>query len=172
LLAVSLGLGLLARGVPLPANQDKARNPFGVKDVSDPDGDDVKAFAADVKLSGGADDDNAKLWTDKTAKGDPKSLDGEWASRWNGGSAGTDWVDGTANVKSVGDRVYILYKDQGGNYLIDARREKKDRLVGRYVNLELPADSSPWVGQIVDHERIDGQWTMGRWDLRRKLTDK
>ena len=171
-LAASMGLGLLALGTALLADEDKARNPFGVKDVPDPDGEDVKAFAEKVKLSGGADDENAKLWTDKTVKGTPKSLDSEWASRWNGGSAGTEWIDGTAEVKSVGDRVYILYKDKTGSYLIDAKREKKDRLVGRYVSVDQPGDSSPWVGQIVNQERIDGEWTMGRWDLRRKLADK
>ena len=56
--------------------------------------------------------------------------------------------------------------------LIDARRVGKVRLVGRYVNQGAPEDSSPWVGQIIDPERIDGEWSMGRWDLRRKLADK
>jgi hypothetical protein len=172
IVAANLGLGLLALGLPSAADEEKVRNPFGVTDVSDPDGEDVKTFAEDVKLPGGADDANAKLWTDKTAKGTPKSLDGEWASRWTGGSAGTDWIDGTADVKSVGERVYILYKDKTGSYLIDARRAKKDRLVGRYVNLDFAGDSGPWVGQVVDPERIDGQWGEGRWDLRRKLAEK
>jgi len=48
----------------------------------------------------------------------------------------------------------------------------KDRLVGRYLNLDTPSDSTPWVGLIVGGERIDGQWAMGRWDLRRKLAGK
>lgn len=171
-LAASMGLGLLALSAGLPAEEKKARNPFGVKDVPDPDGEDVKAFAERVKLAGGADDDNAKLWTDKTVKSTPKALDSEWASRWTGGSAGSEWIAGAAEVKSVGERVYILYKDKTGSYLIDAKRAKKDRLVGRYMNLEQPGDSSPWVGQIINQERIDGEWTMGRWDLRRKLADK
>ena len=45
-------------------------------------------------------------------------------------------------------------------------------LVGRYMTLREDNDSSPWVGEIVEGGRIDGEWTMGRWDLRRKLADK
>jgi hypothetical protein len=169
-LAASMGLGLLVLSAELLA-EEKARNPFGVKDVPDPDGDDVKTFAEGVKLSGGADDDNAKVWTDNTVKGTAKTIDGEWSSRWNAGSAGTEWIAGSAEVKSAGDRIYILYKVKTRCYLIDARREK-DRLVGRYVRVDQPGDTSPWVGKIVSPERIDGEWSMGRWDLRRKLADK
>ena len=79
---------------------------------------------------------------------------------------------GAAQVKSVGDRVYILYQEKrGGAYLLDLRRTGIDLLVGRYVNLKLPNDSTPWVGRIVDPERIDGQWAGGRWDLRRRLRE-
>ena len=148
-----------------------ADNPFGVKDVPDPDGDDVKTFAEGVKLSGGADDDNAKVWSDNTVKGTAKTLNGEWSSRWNVGSAGTEWIAGSAEVKSAGDRIYILYKDKTRSYLIDARREK-DRLVGRYVRVEQPGDTSPWVGKIVSPERIDGEWSMGAGTCSRKLADK
>src|SRR5262249_53960539 len=102
------------------------------------------------------------------------SLDGEWSSRWNGGGAGNAWEAGTASVKKVGDRVYILYKDRTSTYLIDAKLQGKTRLVGRYLNLAEGADidSTPWVGEIVNDERIDGEWTEGRWDLRRKIGDK
>ena len=36
-----------------------SRNPFGVPDVPDPDGDDVTAFASGVRLSGSDHDENA-----------------------------------------------------------------------------------------------------------------
>jgi hypothetical protein len=37
------------------------------------------------------------------------------------------------------------------------------------MNIGLNRDTSPWLGIIVDDERIDGIWTQGRWDLRRQL---
>jgi hypothetical protein len=162
----------LAAGSGIADEKAKTRNPFNVQDVPDPDGKDVKEFAATVKLSGDAKDANAAQWAAKESAGKASSLDGEWYSRWNGGSAGKDWASGTATVKTVGDRVYILYKQGTGTWLIDARREGKRRLVGRYLYLDEPTDSTPWVGVIVDDERIDGEWTMGRWDLRRKIADK
>jgi hypothetical protein len=165
-------LALVTGFVSTAEKREETRNPFNVKDVPDPDGDDVKEFAAKVKLAGDGKDANAAQWADKEVAGKASSLDGEWQSRWNGGGAGTDWIDGTATVKPVGDRVYILYKDKTGTYLIDARREGKRRLVGRYLSLDEPTDSSPWVGVVVDDERIDGEWSMGRWDLRRKIADK
>jgi hypothetical protein len=79
------------------------------------------------------------------------------------------WITGVAKVRSVGDRVFILHSDKTNVYLMEARREGKNRLVGRYVNTNIPEDTSPWVGVIVDDERIDGIWRFGRWDLRRKL---
>src|SRR5437870_13851860 len=116
------------------------RNPFGVTDVSDPDGADVQAFAASVDLGGSSSDDNASAWMHGTVKGDPESLEGDWAGRWNGASAGPRWVRGSAVIKIVGDRVYILREDSG-KFLIDARRVTKDRLVGRSVNVDMPSDS-------------------------------
>jgi hypothetical protein len=161
------------------ARPNKSRNPFGVADVPDPNGKDVQRFAdLFVELSGGAKDDNAKLWTDKVVKGDPKSLEGEWASRWKSpGISNGKWFTGTAKVKCVGDRVYILYTEgeRPGSYLIDALRVDRDRLVARYISLDFGTPGM-WVGKIIDHERIDGQWSGGgkdlRWDLRRKVADK
>jgi serine/threonine protein kinase len=148
-----------------------ARNPFGATDVHEPDGDDVRAFAAQVTLLGGAADDNAPQWAEDPVEGTSDSFDAHWSSRWRGGTSRGKWVAGVATVKSVGDRVYILHTDATDTFLIDARREGGTRLVGRYINLGDPADSTPWVGLIVDPERIDGQWALGRWDLRRKLKD-
>jgi hypothetical protein len=147
---------------------DKPRNPFNVEDVPDPEGKDVKDFAAGVKLAGDAKDTNAERWAGKPTGGKAGSLEGEWSSRWNGGSAGNDWISGTATVKITGDRVFILYKDQTGTYLIEAKRNGK-KLAGRYITVPGSSDTSPWAGVIVDDERIDGIWKDGRWDLRREL---
>ena len=72
-----------------------------------------------------------------------------------------------ATVKVVGKYVYILYYEEVYAYLVAARREGRTKLVGRYFNLLHPEDSTPWVGLVVNNERIDGQWAYGRWDLRR-----
>jgi hypothetical protein len=77
----------------------KTRNPFNVEDVPEPDGEDVKAFAAKVQPSGDSKDANAAQWAEKSTSRTAGSLDGEWSSRWNGGSAAKDWISGTANVK-------------------------------------------------------------------------
>jgi hypothetical protein len=55
-------------------------------------------------------------------------------------------------------------------YLIELRRAGDDLLVGRYKNLTIASDSTPWVGGIISPERIDGRWAGGRWDLRRRLS--
>lgn len=147
---------------------EETRNPFGVKDVANPDGEDVQTFARAVKLSGKQADANAVQWVMRATPGDPALLDGSWSSRWGSG-AGQQPVTGAATIRSVEDRVYIVYRDKTSAYLIDARR-RGDRLVGRYHNLALPGDTTPWVGKIVDNERIDGIWQQGRWDFRRRLS--
>ena len=148
------------------------RNPFGVLDVPDPDGASVAAFAATVRFQDETGDANAARWSEPTVSGARDTIDGEWSSRWNVEKPAKSWMAGAAQVKSVGDRVYILYQEKrGGAYLLDLRRMGIDLLVGRYVNLKLPNDSTPWVGRIVDPERIDGQWAGGRWDLRRRLRE-
>jgi hypothetical protein len=164
--AVVIVLALVVGSAGSADEKQKTRNPFNVEDVPDPDGKDVKEFAEKVKLPGDARDPNAAQWAKKATAGKADSLEGQWSSRWNGGSAGNDWKSGTAEVKPVGNRVYILYKDDTGSYLIDARREGKTRLVGRYHSLDAPTDSSPWVGVIlgaaaasgVYYLRASGQW--------------
>lgn len=44
-----------------------SRNPFGVQDVPDPDGEDVTAFASGAPLTGSAGDDNAEAWAGQAA---------------------------------------------------------------------------------------------------------
>jgi hypothetical protein len=64
-----------------------SRNPFGVQDVPDPDGEDVTAFASGVRLTGSADDDNAEAWDGPSAAA-PAALEGNWLSRWNADGLG------------------------------------------------------------------------------------
>jgi hypothetical protein len=149
------------------------RNPFNVMDVPAPDDREVMEFAAGAKLEGGADDNNAKAWAGDR---DPRdTMDGEWTSRWNGGADPTipgdtpeKWKQGQAEVKTAGERVYLLFAwDDGARKgLIDAKHEGS-RLVGKYINLTDPKITRPWVGLIVSNERIDGRWTGGRLDFRR-----
>jgi hypothetical protein len=151
------------------------RNPFGVQDAPEPDGADVTDFAARVDLTGAADDPNARAWCGAGGAEAP-SIAGNWSSRWNGGVDGTiagdtadRWKPGKAEVKLVGDRVYVSFDWGNGarRALIDARRRGSNRLVGRYINLSDPTITRPWVGLIVDNRRIDGRWTNGRLDFRR-----
>ena len=72
-------------------------------------------------------------------------------------------------MRTVGDRVYLLFDwDNGARRgLIDAQREGATKLVGKYINLTDPKVTRPWIGLIVNNERIDGRWTGGRLDFRR-----
>ncbi len=152
------------------------RNPFGVEDAPDPDGSDVKEFAAGVRLSGTAEDANAEAWCLVPEEERPDSIAGEWSSRWNGGAdptiagdTGEAWKHGNAELKIVGDRVYLLFDWAEGarRALIDARLDAGNRLMGRYINLSDPTITRPWAGLIVDNRRIDGLWTNGRLEFRR-----
>jgi hypothetical protein len=151
------------------------RSPFGTMDVPEPNDEEVTTYAATAMLSGGADDANAAQWRLETSMS-PNPLDGAWLSRWNGGADPTiagdrreKWKQGRAEVRSVGDRVYLRFEwDSGRRHgLINARREGPNRLVGKYINLSNPKITRPWVGLIVDTTRIDGCHPNGRLDFRR-----
>jgi hypothetical protein len=142
------------------------RNPFSVEDVPDPTGPDVEDFAASVQVGDPVLDENAIAWVIVATAAE--GLGGAWSSRWKTGEG--EWQQGVATVQLDGDRVFILYRD-AGTYLVEAVR-RGDRLVGRYLNLKNPRDTSPWLGVIVDDYRIDGYWTQGRWDLRRCSPDE
>ena len=147
--------------IPIPS-----KNPFGVKDVGEIPYDQIRQFASQVSLPGHPDDANAKLWCGDRKTGEAlTSLEGAWSSRWNQGSSGTGWMQGTAQIKSSGESFYILYEDDG-KYLVEAKIEQ-NLLLGKYVNLNNERDAGPWVGKIVGNDRIDGQWARGRWDFRR-----
>ncbi|MES0041317.1 hypothetical protein [Mesorhizobium sp. M0091] len=68
----------------------------------------------------------------------------------------------------MGERVYLHFNwDNAARHgLIDARREGS-RMVGKYINLSDPSVTRPWIGLIVNEERIDGRWPAGRLDFRR-----
>jgi hypothetical protein len=161
--------GLLALAlVVLGSRVALAGNPFGVPDVKDPDGADVREFARQVRLPGDSNDPNAEQWVKEARPGKRGSLDGEWFERWHGGDG--NWNYGkVARIKVVGDRVYILAHSSNGRFLVDLKREG-NRLIGRYQGLDDPNDSTPVVFKVVDDERLDGQWGgPGRWDFRRKI---
>jgi hypothetical protein len=150
------------------------RNPFNVMDVPNPDDEEVMAFAAHADLDGSADDENARAWGVRAAHG--PHIEGVWSSRWNGGADPTipgdstdRWKEGRAEVRTAGDRVYLLFDWDGGarKGLIEARRVGAAKLVGRYLNLTAPEITRPWVGLIVSPARIDGRWPSGRLDFRR-----
>lgn len=144
-------------------------------DVPDPNDGEVLAFAAGASLAGKVDDPNAEQWNMPNELSDP--VEGYWWSRWNGGAdptipgdAAEKWKSGCAQIRVIGDRIYLLFDWHRGmrRGLIDVRRESADRLVGKYINLTNPAITRPWIGLIVNDDRIDGQWTEGRLDFRRR----
>jgi hypothetical protein len=57
----------------------------------------------------------------------------------------------------------------GAACISSTRKRRKRSPRRRYHFLRDETDSFPWVGLIVNDRRIDGIWTHGRWDLRRKL---
>jgi predicted small lipoprotein YifL len=81
------------------------RNPFGVPDVPNPDGSDVQQYAAQVTLTGDAQDPNAEPWSPYPSNGVSGSpLDGQWFGRWSS-SDGTNWIMGdSARIRTVGER--------------------------------------------------------------------
>lgn len=167
-LAVVLTGAFLSAGAEPPAQDKKVRNPFGAPDIQDPDGDDVQALAARVKLAGDDRDANAEPWVKEATVGKVGSLEGQWSDRWN--TTG-DWYygQGPTHIRVIGDRVYVLVNSSNGQFLIDLKRTK-NWLVGRYRGIDCPFDTGACVFLVVNNERIDGNWAgYGRWDFRRKL---
>ncbi len=149
----------------LPAPRtDGAPNPFNIPGAVNPDGDDVLAFVKTISLPEVDLDPNHEAWNDAMISGPPGTLEGLWAVRWNQGDQ-KRWYPGEAEIRLTENRVYILCKEE---YLMDFRRTG-DTLSGRYVSLSDPEDSGPIGGRIVGHDRIDCQWSHGRWDFRRSI---
>jgi hypothetical protein len=152
------------------------RNPFGVMDVPNPNDQEVMQFAANATLDGSLDDENAASWGAVNGKTQHDTVEGNWSSRWNGGADPTipgdapeKWKQGRAEAKLIGERIYLLFDwDNGARKgLIEARLEGPQHLVGKYINLNNPEITRPWIGRIVSDQRIDGRWPQGRLDFRR-----
>ncbi len=167
-----LGKRLLSRSPHLRDVEPGKGNPFGVKTEAIPDDAESRAFAARAKLQGDPADENAKPWarTGKTAA--PGMLDGEWEGRWWAKGNGV-WAPnaGPIQIKTVGQTVYILWKDRKYSSLIVAVRDG-NRLIGRSASIDSPEDVGFWTGLVVDDTRIDGAWlesdgSIQRWDFRR-----
>jgi hypothetical protein len=165
-----------ARHNAVSDNDPAIRNPFGVMDVPNPDDDAVMQFARNTVPEQSAADQNADRWSAVDAGYQRGTVEGQWSSRWNGavdptipGDAADKWKHGKGEARIVGDRVYLLFDwDNGARRgLIDARHEGPDRLVGKYLNLNNPEISVPWVGLVVSDQRIDGYFSRGRVDFRR-----
>jgi hypothetical protein len=144
-------------------------------DVPNPNDEDVLEFAIGATLVGTSDDGNAEAWTAPIDRDQCSTIEGNWPCRWNGGvdptipqDAANKWKQGQAEVKALGDRVYLLFGWSNGarRGLIDAHCEGT-RLVGKYIKLIDPEVTRPWIGLIVSNQRIDGRWTGGRLDFRR-----
>ncbi|MEH2533925.1 hypothetical protein V1277_006779 [Bradyrhizobium sp. AZCC 1588] len=159
-----------------PESNLTTRNPFGVMDVPNPGDDDVMQFARTTMPEESATDENAKPWSPGDASYLRSTIDGEWSSRWKGaadptipGDAPDKWKQGRGVARTVGDRVYLLFDWNSGarRGLIEARREGPRRLVGKYINLNNPEITVPWVGLVVSDQRIDGYFAQGRVDFRR-----
>jgi hypothetical protein len=145
-------------------------------DVPNPYDPEVIEFAGKTLLNGAADDDNAEAWTSAREPRPHTAIGGNWESRWNGaadptipGDAADKWKQGTGELRTVDDRVYLMFdwNDGARKGLIEARREGANRLVGKYINLTNPEIVRPWTGVIVDNDRIDGCFPEGRLDFRR-----
>jgi hypothetical protein len=158
------------------AQTETQRNPFGVMDVPAPNDEEVTQFARAATLEGSADDDNASVWCAADNSGQRGTIAGHWSSRWNGGvdptiagDAADKWKQGQGEARVIGERVYLMFDWNSGarRGMIEARREGPQRLVGKYINLTSPAITRPWIGLIVNDERIDGRFPEGRLDFRR-----
>ena len=166
----------IAKRTAVSENDPAIRNPFGVMDVPNPNDDGVTHYARNTVPEESAADENAKPWSAGDKSSQRSTIEGEWSSRWKGaadptipGDAPDKWKQGQGEAKIVGDRVYLLFDWDSGKRrgLIDARREGPRRLVGKYINLNNPEITVPWVGLVVSDHRIDGYFTQGRVDFRR-----
>ena len=166
--ALLLLIGVAAIGCSKNNNSQSisGKNPFGVKDVGEINYEEAQRFASVSVLNGADNDPNAEKWAEPQGLNrETGTIEGNWSSRWSGGSMGSEWSKGKAQIKKVDEAFFILYEDNG-KYLIEAKNEK-GFLIGKYINLNNESDAGPWVGKIVSKDRIDGQWLQGRWDFRR-----
>ena len=129
----------------------------------------AEAFADRVNLSGLATDPNAAPWPVETVKPSAEPLDGFWSSRRLTQDGTPEPEPFSASVSVVGPRILMVLRRGESRYLIEAQR-RGGKLVGWLTRTDTVGESQAWTGLIVSNERIDGQTTNGRWDLRRRLT--
>jgi hypothetical protein len=167
--ALALGLGLMAASTVLEAQG--FRNPFGVADVADPASPRILELASRLSLPGNGEDRNAEQWAPDATPREDGGLAGEWYGRWATGTSGK------AKIRVVGGRLFALYTESSGSmagrsWLVEAIMLGNNRLMGSWVQVGVPSDTGPFIGRIVDDERIDGIWSWDgqqRWDFRRRL---
>jgi hypothetical protein len=157
--------------------------PFGrcIRGLMDPfhPGDDASHYNMLAPQDAAAGDPNELMWATIRPLAGYDSIDGFWSSRWRScltrgtralAANWSAWQEGTALIRTLDDWAFIECEDNTSKYVIRARRIGERRLVGRYMNCTLQADTTPWVGIIVNNGRIDGFWSgrsEGRWDFRR-----
>lgn len=135
--------------------------------LADPTKDkDVLKFAENVELQ--SNDPNGIEWAKIAGpKWFTKSIEGFWSSRWKPYLT-SRWIEGIAQIHLQNEWVHINYEDKGNIYIIRAFFDQTAGiLIGRYQNLNVLTDTTPWVGIIVNNRRIDGFWKSGRWDFQR-----
>ena len=142
-------------------NDPATRNPFGVMDVPTPNDDDVTQFARNTVPEESAADENAKPWSVGEASYQRGAIEGEWSSRWNGaadptipGDTPDKWKQGRGEAKIVGDRVYLLFDwDSGSAGNLSTHGAKvQGGWSGKYINLNNPEITVPWVGLVVSDQ--------------------
>jgi hypothetical protein len=134
--------------------------------VPDPLASDVLRFASNVSFEADPDDPNASEWSSLKGLSEYTSVEGLWSSRW-WHPIKKDWVEGTANITASAEWIFIYCEDVTNQYVIKAKMVGQNRVLGRYMNINIRSDSTPWAGKIVNNRRIDGSWKSGRWDFRR-----
>lgn len=146
----------------------KPRNPFGCVDVIQSGRRSVERLVRQTRHERTDQDPNALEWNSKLVRGDATGIDGEWEGRWRGGDE-TEWSEGTVWIKTVNNRIYLIHKEMQTDYLMELERIDGDRIAGHYMNLSAHEDGGAWVGFIASPQRIDGFWSNGRWDFRRRI---
>jgi hypothetical protein len=130
-------------------------------------GQDIKVLSSKLSSCGQKDDPNATPWVTPAKFDGAGKIDGYWGSRWSGGNLGRSWVTGNARVETSKEYVYIVHRDIRTDCFLACHRIEENILLGRWLNIFHPEESTPYVAKIVSNSRIDGFWLEGRWDLQR-----
>jgi len=135
--------------------------------VPDPLGMDVMNFEVAVDFVKNANHFNSTNWSRLKGNKGYESIEGFWSSRWfNDSSQSIKWYEGTSHLISSNSWILIYHEDSTSQYVIKAK-QFGSKLIGRYVNMKIKTDTSPWIGLVVSNRRIDGKWLEGDWDFRR-----